>query len=130
MHMQKTKKEQRCDEKSTRLPEGSFETGAETQALNHEHEKLLKWFQTVEFRKVLIGGVDEAHLFKKLEELNQIYDSVISAERARYDALLEAHTKASSYLPYKYNQELIKRSSGKKNGAAKKELSPGGEEQR
>ena len=96
MHMQKIKKEQRRDEKSTRLPEGSgsSETGAETPALNREHERLLQWFQTVKFRKVLIGGVDEAHLFKKLEELNQIYDSAISAERARYDALLEAYTKA------------------------------------
>lgn len=42
----------------------------QTEALNHEHEKLKEWFRTVRFRKVLFGGVDEIHLWKKLEELN------------------------------------------------------------
>ena len=42
---------------------GSRNAGAEqfpqTEALNHEHEKLKEWFLTVRFRKVLFGGVDE-----------------------------------------------------------------------
>ena len=42
---------------------GSRNAGAErfpqTEALNHEHEKLKEWFRTVRFRKVLFGGVDE-----------------------------------------------------------------------
>ena len=71
---------------------GSRNAGAErfpqTEALNHEHEKLKEWFRTVRFRKVLFGGVDEIHLWKKLEELYALYEAALLAERVRYDALL------------------------------------------
>ena len=64
-----------------------------TQGINHEHERLIQWLKTVRFRKVLFGGVDERQLWKKLEELNRLYEAAISAERARYDALLAASRK-------------------------------------
>ena len=93
------------------LPESGTEETTETQALNHEQEKLVRWFQTVKFRKKLIGGVDEAQLWKKLEELNQLYEAAISAERVRYDALIHDHTKTCNTLSRKYQQELSKRDS-------------------
>ena len=87
-----------CDEEETARKKGSRNAGAErfpqTEALNHEHEKLKEWFRAVRFRKVLFGGVDEIHLWKKLEELNQIYEISLSAERARYDALIADHQKS------------------------------------
>ena len=43
---------------------------------------------------MLFGGVDEIHLWKKLEELNQIYETSLSTERARYDALIADHQKS------------------------------------
>lgn len=68
----------------------------EIQPQNHEHEKLLHWLQTVKFRKVLFGGIDEAQMWKKLEELDRLYEAAISAERARYDALLEKQMETGS----------------------------------
>ena len=86
---------------------GSRNAGAErfpqTEALNHEHEKLKEWFRTV-----LFGGVDEVHLWKKLEELNQIYETSLSAERARYDALIADHQKSCDAMIRKY-KELAER---------------------
>ena len=91
---------------------GSCNAGAErfpqTEALNHEHEKLKEWFRTVRFRKVLFGGVDEIHLWKKLEELNQIYETSLSTERARYDALIADHQKSCDAMIRKY-KELAER---------------------
>lgn len=91
---------------------GIVAAGAErfpqTEALNHEHEKLKEWFRTVRFRKVLFGGVDEIHLWKKLEELNQIYETSLSAERARYDALIADHQKSCDAMIRKY-KELAER---------------------
>ena len=84
---------------------GSRNAGAErfpqTEALNHEHEKLKEWFRTVRFRKVLFGGVDEIHLWKKLEELNQIYETSLSA-------LIADHQKSCDAMIRKY-KELAER---------------------
>ncbi len=75
-------------------------------AINHEQEELIQWFRDVRFRKRLIGGVDEEHLWKKLEELNGLYDAAIKAERARYDALIREHTRSCNTVIRKYKQKL------------------------
>ncbi len=62
--------------------------------LNHEHARLAAWFETVKFRKVLLGGVDEVQLWKKLEELNALFEAALSAERARYEGLLATYVAA------------------------------------
>ena len=77
-----------------KLPE--TEKSAEFQPLNHEQEKLHRWLQTVKFRKVLFGGIDETQMWKKLEELDRLYEAAISAERARFDALLERQRETGS----------------------------------
>lgn len=59
--------------------------------LNHEQERIRKWLKQVRFRKAFFGGVDEADVWKKIAELNSMYESGLSAERARYDALLKEH---------------------------------------
>lgn len=56
--------------------------------LNHEQERIHKWLKQVRFKRVFFGGVDEADLWKKIAELNSLYEAALSAERARYDALL------------------------------------------
>ena len=56
--------------------------------LNHEQERIKKWLKQVRFKKVFFGGVDEADMWKKIAELNSLYEAALSAERARYDALL------------------------------------------
>lgn len=56
--------------------------------LNHEQESIQRWLKQVRFKKSLFGGVDEADVWKKIAELNEMYEAALSAERARYDALL------------------------------------------
>ena len=64
---------------------GEPQTGA---ALNHEQARIQTWLKQVRFKRTLLGGVDEADQWKKLAELNSLYEAALSAERARYDALL------------------------------------------
>ena len=59
--------------------------------LNHEQERIQKWLKQVHFKRAFFGGVDEADLWKKIAELNSLYVAALSAERARYDALLAQH---------------------------------------
>ena len=56
--------------------------------LNHEQARIQKRLKQVRFKKTLFGGVDEADLWKRIAELNSLYEAALSAERARYDALL------------------------------------------
>ena len=66
--------------------------GAEESCISPEQEAIIQWFRTVKFRKNLLGGVDEAAMWKKLEELYALYEAAIRAERTRYNVLLERQT--------------------------------------
>lgn len=68
-----------------------------------EYRELMQWFATVKFRKSFFGGVNEAHLWKKLEELSGLLNSAMHAERTRYEAQLDIYKKAaaSSIVEYK-----------------------------
>lgn len=109
--MKTTKNKQKRGGATGPLQASGRVAGAEIRPVNREQEKLFEWMQTVKFRKVLIGGLDEAQVWKKLEELNQLYDAAIRAERARYDALLGAHKEASNTLLHKYKRKLAEQSS-------------------
>lgn len=60
--------------------------------LNHEQKRIRKWLKQVRFKKALFGGVNEADVWKKIAELNTLYEAALSAERARFDALLAEYT--------------------------------------
>ena len=64
--------------------------GEDIQPLNREQKRILAWLKKVRFRKRLFGGVSERDVWKKIEELNHMSDLALVAERARYDALLQA----------------------------------------
>ncbi len=53
-----------------------------------EEQRIAIWMQKVRFRKHLFGGVMERDVWKKLGELQKLYEQALVAERARYDALL------------------------------------------
>ena len=55
---------------------------------NETVEDIIRWIRKLKFKKKLIGGVDEADVLKKIEELNMLYEKALLNERARYDALL------------------------------------------
>lgn len=56
---------------------------------NRELQAVSKWLKEVKFKPKLFGGVDERDVWKKLDELNTLYNNALIAERARYDALLK-----------------------------------------
>ena len=60
-----------------------------SEPINHEQERIRRWLKEVHFKKSLFGGVDEADVWKKIAKLNTLYETALSAERARYDALLK-----------------------------------------
>ena len=57
-------------------------------AINFEHEQIAEWLKRLKVRRQLFLGLDERDVWKKLMELNELYDASLRAERARYDALL------------------------------------------
>ncbi|MFR1945918.1 hypothetical protein [Faecalimonas umbilicata] len=46
----------------------------------------------MKFKKRLFG-VDEADVWKKIQELNHLYEEALAWERKRYDLLLKERTK-------------------------------------
>ncbi|MCD8074684.1 MAG: hypothetical protein LUF27_06575 [Lachnospiraceae bacterium] len=84
----KSKKQKNIVNQSQPPPGGAWPE--EAGAVNAGHQKMLTWLKKVRFRKKVFGGVDEADVWRKLEELNRLYEASLVAERARYDALLEA----------------------------------------
>lgn len=66
--------------------------------VNSEQQNIVEWLKKVRFQKQLFGGVSEADVWKKIDELNKLYDAALTAERIRYEALL-AESKAGKLLP-------------------------------
>lgn len=66
----------------------------EQKPLSREHQLLLDWHKHVRFKKAIFGGVKESDVWKKLGELNELYNQALAAERIRYDALLAQQEKA------------------------------------
>lgn len=64
-------------------------------SINHVEVQILKWMQTVRFRHMTFGGVDEADLWKKMSELYDLFHQAVSAERARYEGLLQTYAQTT-----------------------------------
>ena len=61
-----------------------------------EEQRIAQWLKKVRFRRQIFGGVSERDVWKKIGELNAMYQQALVAERARYDALLqEARTSGA-----------------------------------
>ncbi len=56
---------------------------------NTELEAVTEYLKKVKFKKKPLGGVDERDVWKKLDELNNLYKAALVAERARYNTLLK-----------------------------------------
>lgn len=62
--------------------------------MNREQLQIINWLQEVRFRKQLFGGVNEQDVWKKIEQLNQMYEAALRAERIRFDVLLSESREA------------------------------------
>lgn len=51
--------------------------------LPEELAEIRRWLSEVRFRRTLVGGVDEADVWKKLEELNALYEKAFIAAGIR-----------------------------------------------
>lgn len=61
-----------------------------------EKEKMIaEWLEKLHFRRALFG-VSERDVWKKLDELNGMYQQLLLAERIRYDTLLEQRASSPS----------------------------------
>ena len=65
--------------------------------INSEQQTIVEWLKKVRFRKQLFGGISEQDVWKKIDELNKLYDAALAAERIRYETLI-AETKAGTSL--------------------------------
>lgn len=60
---------------------------------NNNKNKIAEWIEGVRFRKKFFGGVSEQDVWKKIEELNKMYEASLEAERIRYDTMIEHYKK-------------------------------------
>lgn len=60
---------------------------------NGNFKELANWLEKLRFRKKFLGGVNEQDVWKKIGELNAMYEAALKAERARYDAMIEHYKK-------------------------------------
>ena len=63
---------------------------------NAEFSKIAPWLAQVKFQKKAVGGLDPVDVWKKIEELNAMYERAMVAERARYDLLLKISRSRAS----------------------------------
>ncbi|MBQ8200167.1 MAG: hypothetical protein IJZ74_00190 [Clostridia bacterium] len=55
---------------------------------NPWQKKIADWLGKLKLRKVMFGGVSEKQVWKRIGELNEMYQAMLQAERARYEVLL------------------------------------------
>jgi hypothetical protein len=60
---------------------------------NENLKKISEWLESVRFRKQFFGGISENDVWKKINELNQMYQAALEAERIRYNTMLEHYKK-------------------------------------
>ncbi len=70
---------------------GKRESKPTTKPISTQQEEILRWLKTTRFKRALLGGLDERDVWKKLGDLNALYEAAILAERARYDTLLQEY---------------------------------------
>lgn len=63
-------------------------------------KSIREWLNQVRFKKALFGGVQEADVWKKISELNAMYENALAAERMRYDSLLEERAEVPAKQRY------------------------------
>lgn len=78
----------------------SAETDLDLEILNLEQEKIIDWLEKIKFQKKFIGGVDEQDVWKKIHELNEMYEGALKAERIRYDVLLKEQKEKYEFNPH------------------------------
>lgn len=59
--------------------------------------EIAQWLSQVRFRKSVIGGLEPEDVWKKLEELNALYEKALLAERVRSQLLRKSQEETDGY---------------------------------
>lgn len=75
--------------------------GMETQfsnyyELNPEQIKIGQWLENLRFHKQILRGVSEYDVWKKIIELNAMYEEALKAERIRCNAIIDHYTNTNT----------------------------------
>ena len=63
---------------------------SQQKSVNQTHADIVAWVENLKFKRKLVGGVDEADVLQKMQQLNTLYETALIEQRARYEALLSA----------------------------------------
>lgn len=63
-------------------------------------EDVAKHIEKMRFRRKLFGGVDEADVWQKIEQLHREYEAVFIAQQVRYEEMLRAMTGMEDEYDY------------------------------
>lgn len=55
---------------------------------NPYQRRIADWLGKMKLKKVTFGGVSEKQVWKRMGELNEMYQQMLAIERARYELLL------------------------------------------
>lgn len=61
---------------------------ADMKEMGYDYIEIQEWLKTVKFKRRLFGGVSEVDVWKKIDELNALYERALLKERARLIATL------------------------------------------
>ena len=68
---------------------------------NPYQQKIADWLGKMKLRRVTFGGVSEKQVWKRIGELNEMYQQMLALERARYEVLLhQAGVTLDPQMPY------------------------------
>ncbi|MBQ2854719.1 MAG: hypothetical protein IJE81_04520 [Oscillospiraceae bacterium] len=84
----KSKSARGASQRGSRKPQNDSDLPLQLQT-NSEYRKIAAWLTKVKFRPKLVGGLDPLDVWKKIEELNEMYEKALMAERVRCDMVIE-----------------------------------------
>lgn len=61
-----------------------------------EQKQIADWLKKVKFKKKLVGGVNEIDVWKKIEELDSMYEEALKAQQIRCNTLIDYYKNLSS----------------------------------
>lgn len=68
---------------------------------NRENEymgNISQWLEEVRFQKQFFGGLSEQDVWKKIGELNDMYEAALRDERIRYESMIEHYKNTGERL--------------------------------
>lgn len=79
-----------------RVRDGPQKPYAASEAPDSPWQAVTEYLEKLRFRRQIFGGVSEADVWRRLDEINRMYEEALRAERIRYDVLLKQQQQQPS----------------------------------